>query len=63
MSNKLKEIHDKLKYIANQQLVHDADLHECLKYLEDEINKITQGQSADDDDPPGGNNPSAPDIP
>lgn len=60
MSQKLKEIHARLKGIANQQLVHDVDLHECLKDLENEIN---MSFSAVNDDPPGGNNPSAPDIP
>lgn len=63
MSQNLRVIHDRLKGIANQQLVHDAALHECIKELEDEINQMPNAQSATNDDPPGGNNPEAPDIP
>lgn len=63
MSQKLKDIHNKLKGIANQQLVHDPALHECIKELEDEINQMPQVQSMADSEGPGGNSPSAPDIP
>lgn len=65
MSQKLKEIHARLKGIANQQLVHDAALHECINQLEDEINQMPQTQSAASYDPPeGGNSPSGtPDLP
>ena len=58
--NRLKELHAKLKKIADRQLVHDAELHESLKELENEI-KSTQDEGVGDDG--GGNSPEPPDVP